>query len=111
MNFARADVEALPFADGLFDGCFVCGSPLTFPDPHRALVEIGRTLKSGAPVLVTTLTRRKSGILKYAWMRRRMRRQNKMRIFDLPDLHHTLAAAGFEPGEPEVQGALTARKL
>ncbi len=108
MNFARADVEALPFADGLFDGCFLCGSLHTFPDPHRALIEIGRTLKCGAPVLVTTLTWGKSGILKYAWMRRRMCRQNKLRIFDRLDLDHTLPVAALEPGEPEDQGARAA---
>jgi ubiquinone/menaquinone biosynthesis C-methylase UbiE/uncharacterized protein YbaR (Trm112 family) len=114
MNFARADVEVLPFGDNLFDGCFLCGSIHTFPAPLSALAEINRTLRPGAPILITTLTWGKGGILKYQWMRNRVRQQNKIKILDLPSLQKVLAQAGFESREPEIQGslvALTARKM
>ena len=35
MHFARADAGALPFADGTFDGCMLCGSLHIFPDKAR----------------------------------------------------------------------------
>ncbi len=114
MNFARADVEALPFGDNLFDGCFLCGSLHAFPHTLPALTEISRTLRPGAPMLVTTLTWGQRGITQYAWMRRRLRQQNKVKIFDLASLQQLLAQAGFESCTPQIQGALvavTARKM
>jgi SAM-dependent methyltransferase len=113
MNFSRASADALPFANDTFDGCLLCGSLHTFPDTRSALLEIGRTLKSGAPVWVTSLTWGDSGILKYDWMRRRMVESGKLKIYDVPTLQGILADAGFERIESEVQGSLvsiTARK-
>ncbi|MGH7353037.1 MAG: class I SAM-dependent methyltransferase [Candidatus Rokuibacteriota bacterium] len=50
---ARAGIEALPYGDASFDGAVCCGSTLSFvPAPARALAELGRVLRSGAPLLL-----------------------------------------------------------
>ena len=45
MHFARARVEALPFADRLFDAALCCGSLHLFADTVIALREIARVLQ------------------------------------------------------------------
>lgn len=42
-----ADVAALPFADGEFDLCVSFTGLHCFPDPHAALLEIGRVIRPG----------------------------------------------------------------
>ena len=54
VHLVRANVMKLPFADGVFDGAICAGSIHLFPDPSGALIEIGRTLKVGAPFAVQT---------------------------------------------------------
>lgn len=104
MYFSRADVEFLPFSENTFDSCFVCGSLHLFPDTHKALIEIGRTLKSGALVCIQTFTRGfKTGIMKYEWIRRRLQQQAK--FFDIPILQKMIDETGFERLEQKVQGA------
>jgi ubiquinone/menaquinone biosynthesis C-methylase UbiE/uncharacterized protein YbaR (Trm112 family) len=113
MYFSRAEVEALPFGDCCFDGCLTCGSLHLFPDTLKALTEISRTLKSGAPLVVFTFTWGETGILKYEWMRRRILRGRSLRVFELPDLQRLLDKAGFEQFEPQIRGSIlmfTARK-
>jgi ubiquinone/menaquinone biosynthesis C-methylase UbiE len=52
-RLAVAMVEALPYGDASFDGAVCCGSTLSFVgDPARALVELGRVLRPGAPLLL-----------------------------------------------------------
>ncbi|AQS55729.1 class I SAM-dependent methyltransferase [Novibacillus thermophilus] len=47
----RAEAEALPFADNLFDTAVGTLVLCTVPDPNKALAEIRRVCKPGAPVL------------------------------------------------------------
>jgi ubiquinone/menaquinone biosynthesis C-methylase UbiE len=52
-RLALATIEALPFGDASFDGAACCGSTLSFvADPARALAELGRVLRPGAPLLL-----------------------------------------------------------
>ncbi len=113
MCFSRADVESLPFGDHVFDGCLASGCLHLFPDTLKALAEISRALKPGAPLAVVTVTWGKTGITKYAWYRRRIRRRGRGQVFELPTLQELLDKAGFEQFEPEAKGAVllfTARK-
>lgn len=54
VHLARANVMKLPFGNGPFDGAVCAGSIHLFPDPKGALIEIGRTMKVGAPFAVQT---------------------------------------------------------
>jgi len=104
MNFARADGECLPFADGVFDGCLFCGSLHVFPDTKRVLIEVGRTLKPGAPVVVTTLIHGEKGVFKAS--SRNQREPKQMKVFDLPALQADVKEAGFGDFKPEAFGCL-----
>jgi ubiquinone/menaquinone biosynthesis C-methylase UbiE/uncharacterized protein YbaR (Trm112 family) len=111
MHFSRADVECLPFGDCLFDGCFTCGSLHLFSDTFKALTEIGRTLKAGAPLIAYTLTWRETGI--WEWMHDLLHRWGHLKVFDLPTLQEMLDEAGFVQFEPDTKGGIllfTARK-
>jgi ubiquinone/menaquinone biosynthesis C-methylase UbiE len=113
MHFSRTNVEQLPFADGLFDGVLCCGSLHLFPDTVRALGEIGRTMKSGAPLVVITFTHGRKGLLKYKWAQDRVYRRG-FHLFPLDEAERCLSETGFEQFEPEVYGSLllfTARKV
>lgn len=101
MNFARADGEALPFGKGVFDGCLLCGSLHIYPDTHKVLTEIGRTLKPGAPVVVTTLIHGEKGI--YSDPRQKAK---NMKIFEIEELKKIVYEAGFENFEPQAHGCL-----
>lgn len=46
----EADVGALPFADGEFDLVLSFTGLHCFPDPHRAVLEMGRVTRSGGAV-------------------------------------------------------------
>lgn len=48
--FTVADTENLPFADGLFDGAVAINSLQFTEDPVRALRELARVTKHGAPI-------------------------------------------------------------
>jgi ubiquinone/menaquinone biosynthesis C-methylase UbiE len=52
----EADVGALPFADGEFDMCVSFTGLHCFPDPHRAVAELGRVTRHG-------------GALRLSWFR------------------------------------------
>jgi SAM-dependent methyltransferase len=112
MHFSRADVEYLPFTEHLFDGCFTCGSLHLFPDPVKALIEIARTLKPGAPLVVVTFTPGKSGLPKYEWAQKRLI-QRGFHLFRLDEMEVYLSQAGLGQFTPEVRGSIllfTARR-
>jgi SAM-dependent methyltransferase len=104
MNFARADGVALPFDNGIFDGCLFCGSLHVFPDTKGVLEEVGRTLKPGAGVIVTTLIHGDKGILKARGGRHH--EMKNMKVFDLLDLKTIIEQAGFVDFKPETYGCL-----
>jgi SAM-dependent methyltransferase len=48
VEFRRADIHALPFADAEFDGAFLCFVLEHLAAPERALLEIRRVMRPGA---------------------------------------------------------------
>jgi SAM-dependent methyltransferase len=96
---SRARIPELPFENDVFDGAICCGSLHLFPDTVAALREIARTMKTGAPLAVTTFAAENAGALH--WINRR----NPIHIFHLPDLQQMMRKAGFEPFQPILDGS------
>jgi ubiquinone/menaquinone biosynthesis C-methylase UbiE len=106
MHFARARVEALPFADGFFDATLCCGSLHLFTDTLTALREMARVMKPGAVLAVFTFTAGRGGVLRYRRVRARMRRDHGLHVFELPELEQYLTDSGFEDFQPDVSGSI-----
>jgi len=111
MYFGRADAESLPFEDRAFDGCLFCGSLHIFPDTKKILTEVGRTMKCGSPLVVTTIIHGDKGILRDRGLR--TRKPRRFRVFELSELEEAVAATDFSDFEPDVHGSVilfTAKK-
>lgn len=106
VHFARAKVEALPFEDILFDAALCCGSLHLFADTILALREIGRTMKAGAPLAVTTFTAGNAGILRFRRIREHIQRDHGIHIFDIAEVEGYLTEARFEDFRPETYGSI-----
>ncbi len=104
MHFARADGEALPFADSVFDACLFCGSLHIFPNTVEILQKVGRTLKKQAPVVVTTVIHGEFGL--FHKKQRRSVEPRNMKVFELDDLERMVSEAGFTDFQPEICGCL-----
>lgn len=61
IRFERGDVGSLPFGDGSFDLCLTYNGLHCFPDPARALRELGRVSASGGRLRGTTVVRGAGG--------------------------------------------------
>jgi SAM-dependent methyltransferase len=102
-SLARADAEAMPFADGSFAGA-VCGGTLNeFGDPARALRETWRVLAPGGRVAIM-------GILNATTPRGRHLQRflgtGGIRFFEPAQLASLLDHAGFNPDPLQVHGAV-----
>jgi ubiquinone/menaquinone biosynthesis C-methylase UbiE len=106
MQFARAKVEKLPFESAFFDAA-ICGGALhLFMDPLLALREIGRTLREGARLGVTTLINGQRGILRFHPIRRHAEKHHGTHVFEIHELEQYLLDSGFERFEPKMYGSL-----
>lgn len=107
MNFSHARVEALPFSEQQFDAAYCGGALHAFPDTVGSLREIGRTLKSGAPLVVVTFLDRDQPFLR---MRRKAEARNpkmlKLHFFEVEELGQALRQAGFEKYNPHIYGGI-----
>lgn len=113
MRFARARVEALPFADDHFDAALCCGSLHLFTDTLTALREIARIVKPGAILSVFTFTAGDGGVLRFPKFREWSKRHG-LHVFQLPEMEQDLANSGFTEFRPEVFGSIltfTARRV
>jgi len=106
MHFTRARVEALPFEDGFFDAVLCGGSMHLFGDTLIALREMARVMKPGAILSVFTFGVGTGGILKFHRVRDHSLRHHGLHVFELPEMEHYLAAAGFESFRPELSGSI-----
>jgi ubiquinone/menaquinone biosynthesis C-methylase UbiE len=106
MHFARARVEALPFASECFDGVLCCGSLHLFADTVAALREMARVMKPAAILSVFTFTPGDAGILKYRRIRDWSTAKHGLHIFELAEMNRLLELMGFERFEPEVFGSI-----
>ena len=114
IHFSRANAEALPFADHTFDGCLFCGALHLFPDPKSTLFEVGRTLRPGSPIWVTTLVNRDDRAFQSRSKRKSDGKGEKMWVFQKSELPKMFAGVGFDRVETQAQGSLasiTARKI
>ena len=98
VRLARASVESLPFADGVFNGAVCSGSLHLFPDKALALREIGRTLKPGAPLSVQTFVRGTTAI------NRLLQSQSWLHQLTIDELQRLTANAGFTGWEHTLDG-------
>ena len=106
MHFARARVEALPFANEVFDATLCCGSLHLFTDTVIALREMARTMKPGAILAVFTFTAGRGGILKYRRVREWMRKRDGLHVFELPEVEQDLTTSGFGDFQSAVSGSI-----
>lgn len=104
---SAADARELPFGDHTFDGA-VCSMALcTIPDPMRALGEIGRVLKPGAPARFLEHVRSESAW--QAWVQDRLapawaRGAGGCRLNQ--DTERLIRASGLEVETVEKRGGL-----
>jgi ubiquinone/menaquinone biosynthesis C-methylase UbiE len=52
LRFEQADAARLPFPDGAFDRAYAVETFVILPDPHAALLEMGRVTRSGGSICV-----------------------------------------------------------
>jgi SAM-dependent methyltransferase len=78
-----AQGEALPFGNETFDAAICSGSLHLFADTVLALREIGRTLKSGSPLGIVTVTTGPAGLLRFRRIINFGRRRG-LRVFESP---------------------------
>lgn len=90
IHLAQTRVEELPFENTVFDGAICGGSLHLFPDPVLALREIARTMKTGAPLVVTTFV---TGNSLAAHI---VKQRKNIHVFELPELRKDLTLAGFD---------------
>jgi len=105
VQFSRAQVETLPFRDAVFDAAICSGSLHLFQDAGRALAEIGRTLKPGAPLAIVTFTAGREGLFRFPrvlqWARSR-----GGHVFSVSELESLLKENGFAGYKSTVYGSL-----
>jgi ubiquinone/menaquinone biosynthesis C-methylase UbiE len=105
-----ADVGALPFDDGEFDLVVSFTGLHCFPDPHRAVMELGRVTQAGGVLtgsaLLNTALNERAGL-------RTLPVRQIGRLSGLlgpsatrAELHHWLAEAGFADITLEMSGAM-----
>lgn len=88
VHFARATVEALPFADRRFATALCCGSLHLFEDTRVALREIARTLQPGAQLVGFTFAATESAFSRFAL-------RHGARLFEAKSLGETLSETGL----------------
>ena len=98
LQFARAGVEALPFASETFAAALCCGSLHLFEDTLLALREIARTMQTGASLAGFTFTSTDTRFSRFA-------QRHGARFFELNDLGSILRKAGFEEYSPRTFGS------
>lgn len=104
ISFVRASALALPFADGAF-GAVNCFAALhLFPDPSRALAEVGRVLRPGGSFTGMTACRVAGALRERA--QGAFSKVAKFRFFDPDELRRAIEAARMEAVELELHGAV-----
>jgi len=110
VHFARANVERLPFPDGVFDWVTCTGALHTFPNTRKALSEMVRVLKTGAQLAVLTFLKQGLPTLKMILERLEASKYfeeetlEAIHLFDVEELDKYLAQTGFRGFAYDVYG-------
>jgi SAM-dependent methyltransferase len=105
IEFVNADVQDLPFDDGVAGFTLTMNSLHCVPDPVGAIAELSRCTAPGGRLSGTTFVL--GGPRRSEWALRRAQRGGEIGpIGTLPDLEGWLAAAGLEAIEATRSGAL-----
>lgn len=105
IEFAEADVEALPFDSESFDLCISYNSLHCFPDPPAALAEMARVLKPGGELRATSVVRG-SGMRQDMFIRANQRAGTFGRVGTFAELRSWVKGAGFGASELSRDGGL-----
>jgi SAM-dependent methyltransferase len=105
IQFAEADVEALPFEDGTFELCITYTGLHCFPDPPAAIREMARVLKPGGELRGTTVVKG-AGIRQDAFVRLMQSGGVFGPGLTLRQLESSLAGAGLVNARTEQHGGL-----
>jgi ubiquinone/menaquinone biosynthesis C-methylase UbiE len=101
IRFARANVERLPFPDGVFDWVTCTGALHGFPDTGKALSEMARVMKTGGRLGVLTFLKQGLPTLKMHMERLGASKHfeqetlEAVHLFDVEELRSYLAQTGF----------------
>jgi SAM-dependent methyltransferase len=100
--YVRGDAEALPFAEGSFDGVCCFAALHLFSDPARALDRFVAVLRRGGRVAILTSARRAPWPLRLPeWA---LGAAGGMRLFGEEELRDALRRRGFEALEWQLAG-------
>jgi SAM-dependent methyltransferase len=103
VRFERADAQALPYPDASFDAA-VCGGSLNeFTDPARALAEMARVVRHGAPVWLMYVARAESLVGRAL---QGLLRLSGLRFASPAEVNAWCAAVGLETERTERRGPL-----
>lgn len=102
--FLRADASHLPLRDASIDRLNCFGALHLFPDPERALEQLGRVARPHARFSCLTAGKREEFVA--ALLQQTFSRAASFRFFSDQELRAALAHAGFEGYEPEQHGSL-----
>ena len=105
IEFAEADVEALPFEDRSFDLVITYTGLHCFPDPPAAIAEMARVLRPGGEFRGTSVVRR-AGLRQDAFVRLMQAGGVFGPGLSLPGLASALEAAGLTEVSTHRDGAL-----
>ncbi|HLJ19565.1 MAG TPA: class I SAM-dependent methyltransferase [Stellaceae bacterium] len=101
IDLRLASVEAMPFADGAFDGAACVNTFYFVPDPDRALAEFHRVLRPGGVLVVAGLTPESAAELPIV--------KHGFRVYDRQRLEDMHRRAGFHSMDVEIHRETTQR--
>lgn len=102
--FLRGDAHQLPLANGVVDRLNCFGALHLFPDPPRAIAELGRMAKAGAVFTCLTAAITSPGIQRT--VQKGISRLADFRFFDSEDLRRLLSSVGYDEAGFEQFGML-----
>jgi len=95
VHFCQANVERLPFEDETVDAALCTNSFHHYPDPVKALIEIGRVLKPGGRFFILDVTA-DDFFIRWVDSRVRQNEQEHVKFYGSREYHDLFTAARFD---------------